>query len=945
MLTERLTAAGRGESSIVVLSGEPGVGKTRLLTELADHAAAKGWWVLVGRALDSEGMPPYLPFVEALHEHVRLCAVDDLRTQLGDSAPEVALVLPEVARRLPDLPASNRLEPEGQRYRLFDKLSEFIGAIAREKESGLLLCLEDLQWADGSTLLLLEHLCRRLRNARLLVLATYRDTELDVGGPLARTLEQLTRQHSTQRLEVKGLDDDGVRLMLAGLGRPDPPPALVGAVYAETEGNPFFVHEVFDYLADQGRLFDPAGLWRSDLQVGATDVPQSVRLVLGRRLDRLSTECHTVLGLAAVLGRTFEYELLRATSEMSEDALLAVLDEAEAAHLLFSDDRRRLTFAHELIRQTLLSGLTALRRQQFHLHAAQAIEQLPGAITDAHLAEIAGHYRMAGGAADSAKLIEYLTRAGLHALDVRAYDESIGLLGEAIAAVQARNGHALSGSGLADLHRDCGRAYIGLGKWAAARRELEAALDMLADAPTEKRSALLIDLAVACRWDGDLKSGRRYAEDARVLAEGVGRQDLQAGALASMALLEFSEGEIARGATSYRTAIERARGVDRSVAKTAQAGYAHLLYLSAKHDESIEHGFQAVSLARELSDMATLTFALGPLGLSLSAIGRYSEAEEAFAEARRVGSQYGIEGYLARAISMSATPHLDLFDFDGALQIAEEASELGREFNFVSARVSAAIDCLFIRLRSGNPGRALDLLPAVRGLVANEVNADGTWLHGWLWGLRLAQAEAEAAVAGNDWREAVRLATCSIDASRARMRPKYESAALATRAQALVALGRKKEAIADLTAAIGVARGTADPALVVRAAATMLRVEPDASLADEAHQSIRRILDAVSNPRTLLCFEASEAVQFIYSTRGPHSRHREQRPSYPAGLSDREVEVLRLVASGKSNTQIAAELVISVNTVQRHVGSILSKTGLANRTQAASYAHQVGILV
>jgi DNA-binding NarL/FixJ family response regulator len=195
-----------------------------------------------------------------------------------------------------------------------------------------------------------------------------------------------------------------------------------------------------------------------------------------------------------------------------------------------------------------------------------------------------------------------------------------------------------------------------------------------------------------------------------------------------------------------------------------------------------------------------------------------------------------------------------------------------------------------------------------------------------------------------DWREAVRLATVSIETSRARMRPKYESAGLATRAQALVALGRKKDAIADLTAAVEAARGTADPAMFVRAAATMLQVEANASLAGEAHHSIARILSAVSNPRMRRCFEDSETVQFIYRTRGPDSKGHVQRASYPDGLSEREVEVLRLVAVGKSNAQIADELVISVNTVQRHVGNILTKTGQANRTQAASYAHRAGIV-
>jgi DNA-binding NarL/FixJ family response regulator len=944
VLVERLAAARRGDSGIVLLSGEPGVGKTRLLNELADRAAANGWRVLVGQAFDSDGMPPYLPFIDALRQYVLACPVGDLETQLCNGALEVALVLPEVRRRLPELPASTQLEAQPDRYRLFDSISEFICAIAREKENGLLLCMDDLQWADDSTLRLLEHLCRRVRNVPLLIVATFRDTELDVGGPLARTLEQLTRQRLAQRLDVKGLDVEGVRLMLAGLGRPEPPPSVVAAVYDETEGNPFFVREVFEYLAEEGRLFDVQGGWRSDLEVGAAEVPRGVRLVIGRRLERLSTDCRAVLGLAAVLGRTLEYELLRATSDMAEETLLVALEEAEIAQLLASDDSARLTFAHELIRQTLLSNFTALRRQRLHLRVAEEIEKLHSADVTSYLAEIVGHYRLAGAAADPAKLIDYSTRAGEHALEVRAYAESARHFGDAIAAIHARGCPPESRGSLVDLHRNCGRAYTSLGKWAEARLQLEAALELLSMDATEERSRVLVDLAVSCRWDNDLNNCRRYAGEARRLAESMNRPDLQAGAMASMAFVEFSEGDIARGAKSYGNAIEQARSVDRSVSKTAEAGFGHLLYLSGRHGESVEHGLLAVRLARETSDMATLTYALGPLGLSLAATGRYQEAEEAFAEARQVGNQYGIEGFLARAISMSATPHLDLFDFDGALEIAQEASQLARRFNFVSAIVSTAIDCLLIRLRGGEVGRAIETLPGVRDLVVGKVNAQGTWLHGWLWSLRLAQIEAELALARSDWREAARLATASIEASRARVRPKYESAGLATRAQALVALGRKKEAIADLTEAVAVARSTTDPAMFLRTAATMLHLEADAALADDALRHIARILDALSNPRMRRCFEESEPVQFVYSTRGPGSRHRVQRPSYPDGISEREAEVLRLVAEGKSNIQIADELVISVNTVQRHVGNILAKTGLANRTQAASYAHRAGIV-
>src|SRR5688572_16988743 len=171
-------------------------------------------------------MPPYLPFIEALREHVQSCPLDELRAQLGDGAADVALVLPDVARRLSGTSTPSQVD----RSQLFDSLSSFIDAIARASARGLVLCLDDVHWADDTTLLLLEHVCRRLHETPVLVIAAYRDTELDASRPLARTLELLTRQRMSQRLDVKRLDLDGVRSMLAALGRPEPPSPLVEAV-------------------------------------------------------------------------------------------------------------------------------------------------------------------------------------------------------------------------------------------------------------------------------------------------------------------------------------------------------------------------------------------------------------------------------------------------------------------------------------------------------------------------------------------------------------------------------------------------------------------------------------------------------------------------------------------------------------------------------------------
>jgi tetratricopeptide (TPR) repeat protein len=878
LLLDRLNAAGLGRLGVMLLKGEPGVGKTRLVLELADHAASAGWRVLIGAAFDSEGAPPYLPFVEALQHYVRACPLDELRQQLGETAADVALVLPEIGRKLPDVPARVPHDADSDRYRLFDSLASFIGAIAQASTSGLLLCLEDLQWADDSTLLLLEHVCRRLSSSRMLILATYRDTDLDARHTLARTLEQLIRRRVSLAIAVERLDRDGVRLMLVGLGKPDPPNALVQAVYSETEGNPFFVHEVFDYLAEEGRLLDAAGAWRSDLRVGPTDVPDSVRLVIGRRLERLSAECRSLLGLAAVLGRTLDYGLLRACSDQSDEALIALLEEAEAARLLMSDDDGALTFGHELIRQTLLAGLTALRRQRLHLHAAEAIEQVYADTIDAYLVELANHYRLAGVAANPAKLVEYASRAGDRALSAHAYAESTRLFGEAVAALTAKGPDASARDLLVDLHRKSAWAYQRLTRFLQARQHLEAALALMRDEPSAERCALLIELAHVCRHlvasvdvsppgghapPVDIGAGRRYANEARALADRLGRDDLRAAALGALAGIEFYDGDISDSLANHGLALQRLRDGARSSTIATERSYAHLLYLSGRYADSIEHGQRAVALVRELGDMAALTHALGPLGLALAATGRYQEAEQVFADALQTGSQYGIDRYRARAISMSTALHLDLFDFDGALRRSEEATELARSVGVQTALVSAALDAASIDLRRGDCGRAIELLPWIREQHSAYIDAHGTALHGWLWSVRLAELEAEVALAQRDWRETIRLATASIDTSRARMRPKYECAGLAVRAQALAALDRKHEAISDLTTAVEVARRTADPALFVRTAATMLLIDSSAWLVAEAQEAVDRIMNGLRDPHLRRCVAESEPVRLI----------------------------------------------------------------------------------
>src|SRR5574341_2403460 len=198
----------------------------------------------------------------------------------------------------------------------------------------LLLVIDDLHWADDATLLLMQHIAQRQGQMAALTVATYRDIELDVARPFARTLEALLRQRLAHRIALKPLPEAGVEAMLQALTGQPPPAALVQAIYRETEGNPFFVEEVFQHLLEQGKLLDADGRWRHDLQVGELDVPEGVRLVISRRLERVGEDCRTALTDASVVGRDFTFELLQKLSELDADTLLDAIDEAERANLI-----------------------------------------------------------------------------------------------------------------------------------------------------------------------------------------------------------------------------------------------------------------------------------------------------------------------------------------------------------------------------------------------------------------------------------------------------------------------------------------------------------------------------------------------------------------------------------------------------------------------------------
>ena len=416
--------AGRGR--LVLLAGEPGIGKSRLIEELSAEARTRGATVLTGRCWEAGGAPVYWPWVQSLRTYIRDCDAVDLRAQLGPGAVDVAQLFPELRPRFPDLPEPPVLEAEA-RFRLFDAMAAFLTSASEAR--GFVLVLDDLHAADEPSLRLLHFLARELRQARLLVVGAYRDADPSLRDPLLGTLAELAREPVTHRMRLDGLAESAVAEYITATAGPELAAAAVAEIHAETAGNPLFVTELVQLLAAEGRL--GAG-------GGSLGIPSSIRDVIAGRVGRLSEACRNLLTLASVLGREFSLEAIGRLGELSRDELLVVLDEAMTERVIeeIPGGRGRLRFAHVLIRDTLYEGLTAARRIQLHREVGETLERVHADDLEPHLAEIALHFVASAPGGTEEPALQYARRAADRAASLLAYEEAARLYELALTLIE-----------------------------------------------------------------------------------------------------------------------------------------------------------------------------------------------------------------------------------------------------------------------------------------------------------------------------------------------------------------------------------------------------------------------------------------------------------------------------------------------------------------------------
>jgi len=427
MLRAVLDQVRAGSGQVVMVAGPPGVGKTRIAVEFALRAEAEGVSVLTGACYDRDDAVPFIPFVE-MFESALAQAKDPqaFRRMLGGEASELARLMPQLRRLFPDIPPSMDLPPEQTRRMLFAASAQFLARLAGDRP--LLLIADDLHWADEGTLSLVEHLARSFAKVPIMIVGTYRDNQVDRGGPLAKLLDELTRIHLLSEITLSGLSQDAVGAMLSGLSRREAPAELTKVIFGGTEGNPFFVEELFRDLVEHGKIFAENGDFRRDLTTKDLRVPPNLQLVIGRRLGRLSAPTRETLEAAAVVGLSFPFDLLQSSLGIDSEQLLDHLEEGEGAGLLSSSlqgSEARFHFSHELIRQTALAGISTARRQRLHLKVADAIEKLRPEGLEEQVNDLAHHLWQAGTTADTDRTLRSLAMAGHRAIEQSAHKAAL----------------------------------------------------------------------------------------------------------------------------------------------------------------------------------------------------------------------------------------------------------------------------------------------------------------------------------------------------------------------------------------------------------------------------------------------------------------------------------------------------------------------------------------
>ena len=682
-----------GHGSMVMVVGEPGIGKTSLCEQLATYATLRGGRHLVGHCYEEGSLSlPYLAFVEAMRSYVLARAPDDLKTDLGSGASEVARIVSEVRDRLQVEP-SQPGDPEQDRYRLMQAVTSFLTNAASVQP--LVIVLEDLHDADRGALDMLTHVSRNLSGARLMIVGTYRDVEVDRTHALSGTLAELRRVVNCSRIPLRGLTADEVQRMMTSIAGEDVPWSLSETVHRQTEGNPLFVQEVLRYLVEQGYLAHGDGRQRRDTppEMG---LPEGLRDVIGKRLSGLSDQCQSVLSVAAVIGREFPLQVLQSVASLSEEDLYAALEEASAVGVV--EERSSVggavgfRFAHAFFRQTLYEETFAPRRIRLHQQVGQTLEEVYSARLEEHATEMAEHFGHSSDEVGLAKALRYGEMAAGRAMSVYAYGEAARLLEQALEVQDVLDPEDKAKR--CDLLLSLAEALMPAGESLKVYEDVLPDAFALAESLNDsERASRICQLAVEAAYRS---SGGTLAQEPEVLtwaerADRFAAPGTRHRALADliMARVRFRTGDRGQAWTLTKRALDLARQLFDDEAFLRIAGQIIIQEWAPQHQEErlkiarevADKYFDAVDKRAQSQPVNLDRFPLGQLASAFMSMGDRARSEELWSEFRERAERTQDANALISVLGIEAQVAL----FDGRLEevvamgdrIAARGEELG----------------------------------------------------------------------------------------------------------------------------------------------------------------------------------------------------------------------------------------------------------------------------
>lgn len=980
-LTSALNFARSGHGQIAIISGEAGIGKTRLTAATKALALQLGFDICQGNCFKPDRTIPYAPLLDLLHTFLLSRREDEIVRLLHPWASLLAQLLPEVTGVMPSVTPARLAIPEQEKNHFFYAIEQFLVHLAAD--SPLLVVIEDIHWSDDTSLDFLLGFARRIDTQPILLVLTYRDE--DDRAALTNFLIGLDRGGSVQQIPLSPLTRDEVETMLRAIFAVKQPitPEFLDAIDRLTEGNPFFIEEVIKSLLVQGDIYLQRTGW-DRRPMSQLRIPRTLQIAVEQQVASLSPDTKLILTLAAVVGRRFDFVLLQALSGMDEEALLARVKELLATQLVVEETADQYAFRHALTCEAIYSALLARERRVYHRQIAQALERLYGDAVEPYLADLAYHYFEA---AAWQQAYEYSQRAGERAQRLDAIREASEWFTRAIAA-----GLNVGVQPPSELYRARGQAYETIGELDAARADYQQALQLasaVGDAQTEWQALLDLGfswaatnyetmgeylrraLGLARTLDNPRLIGqslnrmgnwhmmseqalesKQYHLDALALYELIDDRRGLAETLDLLGICTALRGQVIESHAYYMRAVglmrelNDRRGLSSSLAMLSALSANCFMDTSASAalplPDSLSLATMALDLAREVEWRSGEVCGLIVCGLSRGAMGHYGQALDDLSQALSIAREIDHRQWTIFGLVVLGCLYRDLFALASARECLEQAYALAKDID----------SPYWFRLSASFLASAYvhdNALEAASVVLASALHSDTKWTTRaeiTVWAARaelmLAEGEPEACLKILEpLMEAVMPVSRAAEAwcGAPRLQMWY--------GQALAAYGQYDSAETQLKYALQTAQAQAGAPLewrIHRALSRLYRSQRRFEAAENAVVAAQTIIEGLADnlPDDDLrqAFLSHATIDLAY--RPLSARRAAKRAS--GGLTERERQVAALVAQGLSSPEIAAALVLSERTVEKHIGNILNKLGFNRRAQIVTWVAEKGLL-